>query len=180
MSIKPVMPFNHLTLHHPLLLPPSIFPSIRVFSNESVLRMWSKHWSVSFSISPSNEYSGLISLQSKKLSGVFWEWNFSTVQKHQLPQITLKHSKRLPGGSDDKKNMPATQETQVWSLHREDPLEKGMATHSSILAWRILWTEEPGGPQSVGSQRVRHDWVTNAFTFSIAAELEDLPSMDAE
>ena len=55
------------------------------------------------------------------------------------------------------KNMPAMQETQVQSLGREDPLEKGMATHSSILAWRIPRTEEPSGPQSMGSQRVRHD-----------------------
>ena len=62
------------------------------------------------------------------------------------------------------KNLPAMQETQVWSLGWEDPLEKGMATHSSILAWRILWIEEPGGLQSMGSQRVRHDWVTNAHT----------------
>ena len=49
------------------------------------------------------------------------------------------------------------QETQVLSLDWEDPLEKGMAIHSSILAWTIPWTEEPGGPQSMGSQRVRHD-----------------------
>ena len=47
----------------------------------------------------------------------------------------------------------------------EDPLEKGMATHSNILAWRIPCTEEPGGLQSMGSQRVGHDWVTNTFTF---------------
>ena len=52
------------------------------------------------------------------------------------------------------------QEKRVESLGREDPLEKGMATHSSVLAWRIPWTEEPGGLQSVGSQRVRHDLVT--------------------
>ena len=52
------------------------------------------------------------------------------------------------------------QETRVWSLDREDPLEKEMATHSSILAWRIPWTEEPDGLQSTGSQRVGHDWVT--------------------
>ena len=58
------------------------------------------------------------------------------------------------------KNLPAMQETQVQSLGGEDPLEEGMATHSSILAWRILWTEEPGGLQSIGSQRVRHDLVT--------------------
>ena len=53
--------------------------------------------------------------------------------------------------------MQETQETRVRSLGREDPLEESMATHSSILAWRIPWTEEPGGLQSVGSQRVRHD-----------------------
>ena len=55
------------------------------------------------------------------------------------------------------KNLPATQETWVRSLGREDPLEKRMATHSSILAWRISWTKEPGGLQSMGWLRVRHD-----------------------
>ena len=55
------------------------------------------------------------------------------------------------------KNLPAAQETCFRSLGQEVPLEKGMATHSSILAWRILWTEEPGRLQSMGSQRVRHD-----------------------
>ena len=55
------------------------------------------------------------------------------------------------------KNVPAMQETPVRSLGREDPLEKGTATHSSILAWRISWTEDAGGLQSIGSQKVRHD-----------------------
>ena len=64
MSIASVMPSNHLILCHPLLLLPSILPTIRVFSNESVLRItWPKYWSFSFSISPSNEYSGLISFR---------------------------------------------------------------------------------------------------------------------
>ena len=64
MSIESVMPSNHLILCRPLLLLPSIFPSIRVFSNESVLHIrWPKYWSFSFSISPSNEYSGLISFR---------------------------------------------------------------------------------------------------------------------
>ena len=64
MSIESVMPSNHLILCHPLLLLPSIFPSIRVFSNESALHIrWPKYWSFSFSISPSNEYSGLISFR---------------------------------------------------------------------------------------------------------------------
>ena len=55
------------------------------------------------------------------------------------------------------KHLPAMQETRVRSLGQEDPLEKEIATHSSILAWRIPWTEEPGGLQSPGSQRVGHD-----------------------
>ena len=55
------------------------------------------------------------------------------------------------------KNQPAMQETWVQSLGREDPLEKEMATHASVLAWRIPWTEEPGKLQSMGSQRVGHD-----------------------
>ena len=64
MSIESVMPSNHLILCHPLLLPPSVFPSIRVFSNESALCIrWAKFWSFSFSISPSNEYAGLISFK---------------------------------------------------------------------------------------------------------------------
>ena len=54
------------------------------------------------------------------------------------------------------KNLPAMQETQVGFLDWEDPLEKGMAIHSSIVAWRIPWTEEPGGLLSIGSQRVGH------------------------
>ena len=55
------------------------------------------------------------------------------------------------------KNLPAMQETRVQSLSLEDPLKEDMATHSSILAWRIPWTEEPGGLQSMGLQRVGHD-----------------------
>ena len=97
MSIESVMSSNHLILCHPLLLLPTIFPSIRVFSSESVLHVrWSKYWNFSFSIGPSNEYSrlisfrrdGWISLQSKGLSRVF---SNTTVQKHQLfgPQLSL-------------------------------------------------------------------------------------------
>ena len=59
------------------------------------------------------------------------------------------------------KRLPTMQETQVQSLGQEDLLEKEMATHSSILAWKIPWTEEPGRLQSMGSQRVRHDWATS-------------------
>ena len=62
-------------------------------------------------------------------------------------------------------NLPSVWETQVWSLGWEDSLEKGMATHSSILAWRITLTKEPGRPQSMGSQSVGHYWVAFTFTF---------------
>ena len=62
----------------------------------------------------------------------------------------------LPGGSEVT-NPPVMQEMWVRSLDWEDPMEEGVATHSSILAWRIPWTEEPGGLQSMGSQRVGHD-----------------------
>ena len=60
------------------------------------------------------------------------------------------------------KNLPAMQETQVRSLGQDDPLEEGMATHSSILAWRIPWTEEPGGLQSVES-RTYNNWFSHSF-----------------
>ena len=62
-------------------------------------------------------------------------------------------------------NLPAMRETQVRGLGQEDPLEKRVATHSNILAWRMPWTEEPGGLQLMGLQRDGHDQVTNTFTF---------------
>ena len=61
------------------------------------------------------------------------------------------------------RNSAAVQETQVQYLGGEDPLEKGMATDSSVLAWRIPWTEEPGELQSIQLERVGHDWLTNTF-----------------
>ena len=68
--------------------------------------------------------------------------------------------------------MPTRQETWVQSLGWDDPLEKGMATHSSILSRKIPWTEEPGGVQSMGSQRVGHDWVTFTFTFFLNFQVD--------
>ena len=71
------------------------------------------------------------------------------------------------------KNLPAVQEMEVQSLGQDNPLEEGMATHSSILAWRIPCTEEPGGLQSTGWQRVGRDWVTNTFSFTSYVEKWD-------
>ena len=103
MCIESVMPSNHLILCHPLLLLPSIFPSIRVSSNESALHIrWPKYWSFRFSISPSNEHSGLISfsidglnsLLSKGLSRVF---SNTTVQKYQFfgTQLSLQSNSHI-------------------------------------------------------------------------------------
>ena len=64
------------------------------------------------------------------------------------------------------KSLPAIRETQVQSLGQEDPLEKGMATHSTILAWKSPWKKEWGGLQSMWSQTVRHDWATDTSTFT--------------
>ena len=75
----------------------------------------------------------------------------------------------LPGYFQMVKSLPAMQETWVQSLRQEDPLEKGMVTHSSILAWRIPWTEKSSGLQAMGSQRVKDDWVTNTFTSLLRA-----------
>ena len=94
MSIEPVMPSNHLILCHPLLLLPSIFPSIRVFSNESALRMrWPKYWSFSFSISPSKEHPGLISFRMDWLDLLAVQGTLkSLLQHHRSKESILLHS----------------------------------------------------------------------------------------
>ena len=74
-------------------------------------------------------------------------------------------------GDSDSKEYAAMWETQVLSLSQEDPLEKGMATHSSILAWRIPWTEESGGLQSMGSQRAGYGCATNTHTHTLWYQL---------
>ena len=94
-------------------------------------------------------------------------------------QVTSRHMKRCstsliiraPLVAQTVKSLPTVQETQVWFLGWEDPLEKEVATHSSILVWKILWTEEPGRLQSMGSQRIRHDWATKHSTESILSPL---------
>ena len=268
MPIESVMPSNHLILCRPLLFPPSIFPSIRVFSNESVLCIrWPEYWSFNFSLSPSNEHPGLISFRmdwldllaiqgtlknlfqhhSSKASilqcSAFFvvqlshpymttgktialtRWTFvgklmsllfnmlsmlvnKTKQKtsegdgipvelfqileddavrvlHSICQqiwktqqwpLGWKRSVSIPipkkGNAKECSNYCTVAlishasglpwwETRVWSLRQEDLLEKEMATHSSTLVWKIPWTEEPGGLQSMGLQRVRHDWKTS-------------------
>ena len=73
------------------------------------------------------------------------------------------------------KNLPTMQEMWVWFLDWEDPMEKGMATHSSILAWRTPWTEKPGWLQSMGLHRVRYDWATKHIRSNSVFRLRSLP-----
>ena len=114
LSIESVMPSNHLILCHPLLFLPSIFPSIRILSNESALCIrWPKYWSFNFNISPSNEHPGLISLgwtgwislKSKGLSRVF---SNTTVQKHQFLGTQLSSSPTLTSIHDHWKTIALT------------------------------------------------------------------------
>ena len=90
MSTESVMPSNHLILCHPVLLPPSIFPSIRVFSNESVLYIrWTKYWSFSFSISPSNEYSGLIAFRMDWLALLAVQGTLKSLLQHHSSKASI-------------------------------------------------------------------------------------------
>ena len=137
-SIKSVIPSSHLILCRPLLLLPPIPPSIRVFSNESTLRMrWPKYWSFSFSISPSKEHPRLISFRMGWLDLLAVQGTLKSLLQHHSSKASI---------------------LQCLAFF---PLEKEMATHSSTLAWRIPWREEPGRLQSMGSQRVGHDWVSS-------------------
>ena len=90
MSLESVMPSNHLVLCHPLLLLPSLFPSIRVFSNESVLHIrWQKYWSFSFSICPSNEYSGLISFRMDWLDLLTVQGTLKSLLQHHSSKASI-------------------------------------------------------------------------------------------
>ena len=90
MSIESVMPSNHLILCHPLLLLPSIFPSIRIFSNESVLHIrWPKYWSFSFSIIPSNEYSGLVSFRMDWLDLLAVQGTLKSLLQHHNSKASM-------------------------------------------------------------------------------------------
>ena len=90
MSIESVMPSNHLILCHPLLLPPSIFPSIRVLSKESVLRIrWPKYWSFSFNISPSNEHPGLISFRMDWLDLLVVQGTLKSLLQHYSSKVSI-------------------------------------------------------------------------------------------
>ena len=137
MFIESVMPFNHLVLCPLLLLLPSIFPSIRVFSNESVLRIrWPKYWSFSFSISPSNEYSGLISFKM--------DWLVLFAVQGTLKSLLQHHN--------SKPSIPCCSAFFIVQLSPPYGEITGNPLQYSCLENPM---EEPGGLQSMGSLGVR-------------------------
>ena len=133
------MPSNHLILWGQEEKGTTIFPSIRVFSNESVLGIrWPKYWSFSFNISPSSEHPGLISLQSRGLS-----------RDKDVNCDVRMWTKRVKMHL----NLSCYQLQIDCCI-----LCKSYGIHSSVLVWRIPGTGEPGGLLSMGSHRVGHDW----------------------
>ena len=211
MSIELVMPFKHLILCHPFLLLPSVFPSIRVFSNESTLRIrWPEYWSFNVNISPSNEYSRLISFRIDCFDLLAVQGTLKSLFQHHSSKasifqcsdffmVQISHPNMTTGETialtiwafarkvisllfntlskfvraslvaQRLKHLPPMRETWVRSLGREGPLEKEMATHSSTLAWKIPWTEEPDRLQFMGSERVWHNWVTSISVSSVSS-----------
>ena len=174
MCIESVMPFSYLILCHPLLLLPSIFPSIRVFSDESVLHIrWPKYWSFSFSISSSNEYSELISfrmdwldllavqgtlrsllqLHSSKAS-ILWHSAFFMVQPSYL-YMTTGNTIALTRRTFVDKVM-----SLLFNMLSRLVIGEGKGTPLQYSCLENPRMEEPGGLQSMGSLRVGHDWAT--------------------
>ena len=101
----------------------------------------------------------VISQRSNKNSFLFFVFEFSECCAMNMNDLSIMERLLLPGWLSGEESACCAG-TQVGSLDQEYPPEKEMATHSSVPAWEIPWTEEPGGLQSMGSQRVRHDWVT--------------------
>ena len=138
MSIESVMPSSHRILCHPLLLLPPIPPSIRVFSNESTLRMrWPKYWSFSFSISPSNEHPGLISFRMDWLDLLAVQGTLKSLRQHHSSKASIL---RCSAFFTVQLSHPYMTTGKTIALTRRGPLEKGMANHFSILALRTPWT----------------------------------------
>ena len=137
MSIELVIPSNHLIFCRPLRFLASIFSSIKVFSNESVLHIrWPKYWSFSFSISPSNEYSGLISVRI--------DWFDLLAVQGTLKSLLQHHS--------SKASILGCSAFFILQLSHPHPWRRNWPP-LSVLPWKIPWTEEPGGLQSTGSQK---------------------------
>ena len=156
MFIKSVMPSNHLILCCPLLLPPSILPSIMVFSSESILHIrWPKYWSSSFSISPSNEYSGLISFRTDWFDLLVVQGTLkSLLQHHSSKASILWHSAFFMTFlvAQMVKSLSTMRETWVQSLGWEDPLERKWQSTPVLLPGKSHGQRSLVGYSPWGSQ----------------------------
>ena len=179
MSIQSGMPSNHLILCCPLLLLSSIFPSIRVFSNESALPIrWPKYWSFSFSISPSSEYSGLvsfrmdwwISLQSKGLSKVFPTQRFKSINSLAL---SFLYSPTLTSIHDHWKSRSLDYVDKVMSLLFNMPSRLVITFLPRSKRLLISWLQSPSAvilePRKIKSATV------STFSPSICHEVTQMP-----
>ena len=194
-SIESVIPSSHLILCHPFLLLLPIPPSIRVFSNESTLRMrWPKYWRFSFNISPSNEHPGLISFRMNWLDLLGVQGTLKSLLQHHSSKASILRCSAFftvncPASVYSMSSFKVSNGTPLQYSCLENPMDRGawwatvhgvaksrtrlsyftftfhfhalekeMATHSSVLAWRVPGTGEPGGLPSMGSHRIGHDW----------------------
>ena len=135
-SIELVMPSNHLILCHLLLLLPSIFPSIRVFSNESVLCIrWPKYWIFSFNISPSNEYSGLISFRMDWLDLLAIQGTLKSLLQHHSSNTSVQYTVQIHSSniSDTEKNRPNSGEVNGASAHTDSLFPASPTSTSNLL-----------------------------------------------
>ena len=130
------MPSNHLILCHPLLLLPSIFPSIRVFSSESVLRIrWPKYWSFSFSISPSNEYSGLISFRMELLNLLAVKGTLKSLLQHHSSKASILWCSAF---FIVQLSHPYMTTGKTIALTRRTFVGKGMSLLFNMLSWLVI------------------------------------------
>ena len=133
-----------------------------MFSSFTMSRTWLRDWTTCFLV-------GKLTAEQNKW--VKWIWMRLGKKATGLGLCVQREASLV---AQRVKCLPAMRETWVQSLGREDPLEKEMATHSSTLAWKIPWTEEPCKLQSIESQRVGHDWATSLHFFT-EGELASVP-----
>ena len=160
MFVESMMPSNHLIPCCSFSSCPQSGPASGFFPRSWLFASGSLYWN--FSVNPSSDCSGLISFRIEWFDLLAVQGTLESLLQHHSLLASILQCSAFSGG---KSICLQCGRTQVHSLGWEDPLEKEMATHSRTLAWKIPWTEEPGKLQSMGSQRVGHNWATSLCTF---------------
>ena len=172
MSVESVMPFNHLILGRPLLLLPSILPSIRVFSNESVLCIrWPKDWSFSFSISPSNEYSGLISFRMDWLDLLAAQGTLKSLLQHHSSKVSILWCQSLLQGIFPTQGLnpglPHCRQILYQQSHKGSPpksVKWSEVAQSCLTLWNPMDCSLPGSSIHGVFQAIILEWVATSFS----------------